>query len=59
MTANKEALAELKTRANLRKSNPNLHHTPNKNDLRIASEHANLMVYHQYQAINADKGESQ
>ena len=51
----KGSLADIARRATLRKANPNLRHAPNENDLQVASEHANLMIYHQYQTINPDK----
>ena len=47
----KGSLKEIAKRAEMRKTNPSLRHVPSENDLRIASEHAQIMVYHQYQTI--------
>lgn len=54
----KSKIAEIAKRAALRKTNPNLRHIPNENDVRVASEHAKLMVYHQYQTITTHEEES-
>ena len=44
-------LANIALRSAARKANPNLRHEPNANDLKVASEHARLMAYPQYQAM--------
>ena len=54
----KYKIADIAKRATLRKSNPNLRHIPNENDVRVASEHAELMAYHQYQTITTHEEES-
>ncbi|MCL2087740.1 MAG: hypothetical protein FWH05_09150 [Oscillospiraceae bacterium] len=48
-------LEEIAKRAALIKVNPNLRHKPNKNDLRIASENAELMAEYQYQTIKSEE----
>jgi len=48
-------LKKIAERAAAIRANPKLRHTPNKNDLRVASEHAKIMTYHQYQTIKEDK----
>ncbi|MCL2421226.1 MAG: hypothetical protein FWD03_05150 [Defluviitaleaceae bacterium] len=45
-------LAETARRAALRKADASLRHIPNEADIRTASEHADFMVYYQYQTIN-------
>ena len=51
---NKSNLVKIAQRATIRKANPNLRHMPTNNDVLIASEHAKLMIYHQYQSISVD-----
>jgi len=53
----KSSLSEIAQRANIRKADPNLRHVPTESDVSIASEHAKLMIYHQYQSIDADEEE--
>ena len=48
-----ESKEEIARRASLRKSNPNLRHFPNSNDIRIASEHAEITAISQYQSITS------
>ena len=52
-------IAEIAKRATLRKANPSLRHIPNENDVRIASEHTKLMIYHQYQTITTHEEDNQ
>jgi len=54
----KRKIDEIAKRATLRKANPNLRHIPNENDVRIASEHTRLMIYHQYQTITSHEEEN-
>jgi len=55
MTAEKRKKSrdEIAKRAALRKASPKLRHTPNASDLRVASDHAKIMIYHQYQTIDS------
>ena len=55
----KSKIAEIAKRVALRKANPSLRHIPNENDMRIASEHTKLMIYHQYQTITTHEEEKQ
>ena len=54
---NKNSFSEIAQRAALRKADPSLRHIPNTYDIRVASENAKLMIYHQYQSINTDEGD--
>ena len=47
----KEKMSDIAKRAALRRADPDLRHIPNENDLRVASENAELMAYHQGQAV--------
>ena len=55
LTTNKSKInfADIAERVAARKADSNLRHIPNEHDLRVASEHARLMVYPQVQAITA------
>ena len=48
-------LKEIAKRAALIKADPNLRHTPNKHDLKVASEHAKLMLNPQYQTLKDER----
>ena len=54
----KSKVSEIAKRVALRKNSPNLRHVPNENDVRVASEHTKLMIYHQYQTIATHEEEN-
>ena len=47
----KDRFLSLKERAEARKSSKDLRHTPNDNDIRVASSNAKDIQYHQYETI--------
>jgi hypothetical protein len=55
----KSKLLELSKRAALIKSDANLRHSPNDNDIRKAFENARLMQSYQYSTIKSESGEDQ